>query len=114
MKKFAILFICTVSLLACNSQETQKKEKFEQLSVLEGLTEMSKEDYNNSKLMLDGNTIKVYDEEGQQLKGMKLMNLMMSGEYIHKAYVDEHNEVKVVIMVKATEEEKKEIEIMMK
>ena len=56
--------------------------------------------------MLDGNTIKVYDKEGQQLKGMKLMNLIMSAEYIHKAYVDEHNEVKVV-MVKNRRRKKK-------
>ena len=47
MKKFAILFICNGLSISLQQPGNSKKEKFEQLSVLEGLTEMSKEDYNN-------------------------------------------------------------------
>ena len=64
--------------------------------------------------MLDGENIAVYDADGNRLKGMKLLNIMSSGDYMPEFYVDENNEVKTVVLRAATKDDMMKKDLMTK
>jgi hypothetical protein len=61
----------------------------------------------DKKIKLDGETIPVYDNKGERIRGVKMMEAMMSGNYTPDFYMDKNKEIKVVVLRTATEDEKK-------
>lgn len=75
---------------------------------LKGLTKAGPNDLDPSKpLKFDGESIPVYTEDGKKLRGMELMQAVMSGDFVPEPYIDERKEVKAIVLRKASEEEKK-------
>lgn len=96
------------SLIMADEKETEIHTKKE---YLKGLTKATENNFSDEKIMLDGESIAVYDADGNRLKGLKLFNIMSSGDYMPEFYVDEKNEVKTVVLRAATKDEKEEMEI---
>ena len=59
------------------------------------------------QIKFDGETIPVYTDAGKRVKGMELMQLMMSREYTPTPYIDESKDIKAFVLRPATEEELK-------
>ena len=80
---------------------------------LNGLKKAGEDDIDPSqKIMFDGESIPVYTVEGKRIKGMEMMELMMSGDYIPEPYINENKEIKAFVLRPSTDEEKIEMQQM--
>ncbi|MBM3178542.1 MAG: TlpA family protein disulfide reductase [Bacteroidetes bacterium] len=110
---FILLFLFTSSFQA--AAQRNKKDNKSQSSVLAGLHKALPDELDqNEPLMLDGVTIPVYSENLEKLTGDKMMEYMMSGDYLPEPYIDEQKKVKLFLLRKATEEEKNRIKQVMR
>lgn len=111
MITFAMITLA-ISMTACMEKKNKKSLIMaDEKEYLKGLTKATENNFSDEKIMLDGESIAVYDADGNRLKGMKLLNIMSSGDYMPEFYVDENNEVKTVVLRAATKDEKEEMEI---
>ena len=102
MKNIFWIFIL-LTLLVHNSYSQQlpdKKQVFsaDLLEKLEGLTKGFPA--ANQEITLDGERIPIYQLDGKRVKGMELMDLIMSGDYAPEFYMDDQNEIKICVLVK--------------
>lgn len=79
---------------------------------LKGLTKASDEDFSNKEIILDGETIPIYDINRNRLKEMEMMQALTSGDYSPDLYINQNGEIKIVILRESTPEEKEIIESM--
>ena len=93
----------TFNLKAQNQEltDTSKKE------YLNGLTKATESDMLNKQIMLDGESIPVYNIEGKRIRGQEMMNVFMSGNYKPDFYLDKNKEIKVIALRALSKEEKK-------
>lgn len=110
MKNFGILFLfCTIFTVAGIAQENKSNNAL--TGILQGLTKATNDSGSPKPLILD--SVKIYSEEGRKLNNQDFGKFMMSGEYSIEPYVNIKEEVKVLILRKASEEEKVQIKKMM-
>jgi len=95
-----VFYIGAIGLTAQTTKNTLSEED------LKGLTKASDEDLSNKEIILDGETIPIYDIERNRIRGMEIMQVMMSSDYTPDFYIDQNGEIKVVLLRKATDEEK--------
>lgn len=96
-----LIGLITVSGIAqCNCS---KAPKFE---FLKGLRKAEQDELGNDRqIMLDGESIPVYDQKGKPIKGMELMKQLSSGEYSPDMYVNAKKEIRAIVLRKASEKE---------
>lgn len=117
MKHF-VIGLFTICLIFSNEFEASaqkgKKNTKDNSSVLAGLHKASPDELDpNEPLMIDGISIPLYSENLEKLTGEKMMEYMMSGDYVPEPYVDDQKKVKLFLLRKATEEEKNRIKQVM-
>lgn len=96
--------------LTLNAQDNETKtEKLDQ-TYLKTLHKANGEDLNGKEISLDGESIPVYDLNGQRIKGMTLMNAFMTGDFVPDFYLNSQKDIKLVILRKPTEAEKKQMQ----
>lgn len=97
-----LLSISSIHLIAQNQQyaETITKE------TLKTLTKVTENELMEQDIMIDGETIPVYNLEGKRIREMEIMNAMMSGDLIPDFYKDKNNKISVISLRKASLEEK--------
>jgi len=111
MKKQIVLIFTLGVVLSCSYQKKNNQTtQHEEVHFLDGL-KLANDDEMEIKLMLDGNSIPIYNEEGNKLGKIKIMKMMMTGDYLPQPYVNDSMEVKLVVMKKATEDEKQKVNI---
>lgn len=118
LKALFILLVSCIIIQGCLSKKTkidpapiQVPEALTKVNdLLDGLTKADLAEIGNSKMVIDGETIPVYLPDGKRVRGMEMMNIFMKGEYVIEPYVNQEEEVKVILLREATEEEKKETE----
>lgn len=93
--------------LIAQNEENKSVEKKE---YLKGLTKASENELLDKQIMLDGETFPVYDDKGERIRGMKMMEAMVSGNYTPDFYMDKNKEIKAVVLRISSEEEKKMME----
>ena len=92
-----VFYIGAIGLTAQTTKNTLSEED------LKGLTKASDEDLSNKEIILDGETIPIYDIERNRIRGMEIMQVMMSSDYTPDFYIDQNGEIKVVLLRKANE-----------
>jgi len=96
-------FFNYTSLMAHQNKENASIEKKE---YLKGLTKVGKNEMSDKQIMFDGETFPVYNK-GERIRGMKMMEAMISGDYTPDFYMDKNKEIKAAVLRMATEDEKK-------
>jgi peroxiredoxin len=105
----ALLFV--VSNLNAQKNNTKKTANSAQKeNPLKGLKKAGPNDLDPSKpIMLDPFNTPIYFENLSRLKPEEFMNAMMSGDYVPEPYIDKKANIKVIVLRKAGEEEKKQM-----
>lgn len=98
-----LCFFNYTGLMAQNKDTTNVEKK----EYLKGLTKASEDDLFDKQIMFDGESIPVYNIKGKRIRGMEMMEAMMSGNYTPDFYMDKSKEIKVAVLRMATEDEKK-------
>jgi len=93
----------TINLNAQNQEITNVEKK----EYLKGLTKASEDDLSDKQIMFDGESIPIYNIKGKRIRGMEMMEAMMSGNYTPDFYMDKNKEIKVAVLRIAMEGEKK-------
>ena len=93
----------TINLNAQNQEITNVEKK----EYLKGLTKASEDYLSDKQIMFDGESIPIYNIKGKRIRGMEMMEAMMSGNYTPDFYMDKNKEIKVAVLRIATEDEKK-------
>ncbi len=93
----------SINLMAQNKETTNVEKK----EHLKDLTKASEDDLSDKQIMLDGESIPVYNIKGKRIRGMEMMEAMMSGNYAPDFYMDKNKEIKVAVLRMITEDEKK-------
>lgn len=101
----SLLLLCGILIVNYSCQNSGKKKNNDE-EYLQGLTKASEKDLGKQDIMFDGESFPVYNKSGERIKGEKMMEFMMSGNYIPDFYVDENKKVKVAILRDVTEDEK--------
>lgn len=111
MKNSSVLILFLMMFNFCYAQEnTSSKSNNNNNSLLKGLTKAGPDDIDPSKpIMLDGVSVPVYSEDMKRLEGESLMKVMMSADYMPEPYIDSTKTVKLFVLRKATELEKKQM-----
>lgn len=100
-----ILFLLTAICLNAQSSNNLKKD-----NPLKGLRKAGPEDLDPSKpIMLDPLRMPMYYENMSKVNPEQFMSSMMSGEYVPEPFIDKKGNIKVFILRKASETEKKQI-----
>ncbi len=68
---------CTSKRMVVKTDAT----KTETMDFLDGLTKANMEDLGDSETMIDGESIPLYLPNGERIRGKKMMDVLMSGEY---------------------------------
>ncbi len=109
--KFTKIILATILLnsMCITNVSAQSKEisKLEKKGILKGLTRATQNELSNQNIMIDGESIPIYNMEGERLRGNKMIEVMISGNYTPELYMNAKKEIKVAILRKASEEEKK-------
>jgi len=95
-------FFNYTSLMAQNKENASIEKK----EYLKGLTKVGKNEMSDKQIMFDGETFPVYNK-GERIRGMKMMEAMISGDYTPDFYMDKNKEIKAAVLRMATEDEKK-------
>jgi peroxiredoxin len=120
--KFAVKLLIVIALAAltgfiCLAQEQPAAEISAQQAAegpLKGLKKAMPGDIDPSKqIMLNPDEMPMYMENGDQIKGNKFMEAIMSGKYVPEPYIDDKKEIKAFVFRTATEDEKKQIQAML-
>jgi len=102
-----ILLLCGIFLNSTiNAQEAPEKE------FLQGLVKVSNGELGSMQIMMDGETFPIYNMDDERVQGMKMMEYMMSGDFVPEFYMNDQKEIKAAVLRKATEDEKKMIKKM--
>lgn len=111
MKKSSLLILFLILFNFCYAQENASiKNNNSTNTLLDGLKKAGPDDLDPSKpIMLDGVSIPVYSEDFKRLEGESFMKAMMSAEFIPIPYVDDKKDVKLFLLRKASDEEKKQM-----
>jgi|GEM_PF-7087590 len=113
MNYLKILSILLVSFLMITNVQAQEIDYTKKYEFLKGLKKACEGDIDpNQQIQLDGNSIPIYNLEGERLSGMELMESFMSGDYSPELYIDDKKDIKAVLLRKATEEEKRQMKEM--
>jgi len=96
-------FFNYTSLMAQNKENASIEKK----EYLKGLTKVGKNEMSDKQIMFDGETFPVYNNKGERIRGMKMMEAMISGDYTPDFYMDKNKEIKAAVLRMATEDEKK-------
>lgn len=99
--KITKMIIVTLLFLSANLFAQTKTSQ----EHLKGLTKASPVELAKKKIMLDGETIPVYNIEGKRIRGQEMMTVMMSGKYTPEFYLDKDKEIKAIVLRAATEDE---------
>jgi len=92
LKKILILtIVCFSSTLF---SQIKPSDDIKNNEFLDGLTLATAEDLAKNKIILDGETIPIYNIEGIRVKGNEFMTLLVSGKYTFDFYVDENHDFK--------------------
>ncbi|NQX86642.1 MAG: TlpA family protein disulfide reductase [Flavobacteriaceae bacterium] len=102
--KILAIVICILSSTIVNAQKDKP--------YLKGLTKATEAEMSTVNIMLDGESIAVYDENGKRLRGQEIMNAFDSKKYMPAFYLDAQKECKVVQLNITTKEEMKIMEQM--
>lgn len=94
-----ILFLCITSILSAQEH-------------LKGLTKATQEEISKKQIMLDGETIPVYNLDGKRIRGQEMMEAIMSGNYTPDFYLDDKKDIKVIALRLSTKEEKEQMKMM--
>jgi len=109
--RFTKIIILTILLCSFNSinltAQNQKLAKTIEKEYLKDLTKATEKEMETQQIMFDGETFPVYDNKGERIRGMKMMEAMMSGNYTPDLYMDKNKEIKAAVLRMATEVEKK-------
>ncbi len=130
--KFSLILCISILVFSCKntkdvSQNTPKEntEPIENVdkesevlendleTVLEGLHLLSFDELENQHIMIDGQSMPVYDSNGNKLEGMELVSYFQSGDFKPDIYGNDSGLAKAVVMVEMTEEEKEAIKMEM-
>ena len=111
MKKSSLLILFLILLNFCYAQENASiKNNKSTNPLLEGLKQAGPDDIDPSKpIMLDGVSVPVYSDDFKRLEGESFMKAMMSAEFVPIPYVDEKKDIKLFLLRKASDEEKKQM-----
>ncbi len=104
-KIISLLLLCGILIVNFSCQNS-KKEKINDKEYLQGLTKANEKDLGQQEIMLDGESFPVYDKAGEKIKGEKMMEIMMSGNYTPDFYVDQNKKIKAAVLRDATGDEK--------
>ncbi len=115
MKKIILLAVLALIFAAANanaqknsSKKTSKTAQKE--NPLKGLKKAGPEDMDpNKPIMLDPFNTPMYFENLSRLKSEEFMTAMMSGDFVPEPYLDKKGDIKVFVLRKASEEEKKQM-----
>ncbi|MCY1633927.1 TlpA family protein disulfide reductase [Marinifilum sp. D737] len=108
MKLFkTIILLLSFSLITTSGiAQCESCSKNPELEFLKGLQKAEQDELGKDRLiMLDGESIPVYDQKGKRFKGMELMKQLSSGEYSPDMYVNEKKVIQAIVLQKATEKE---------
>ena len=105
-KQIISIFLLCGFLTTNLSCQNVKKEQTNDKEYLKGLTKASESDLSDQDIMLDGESIPVYNIDGKRIRGMEMMEAIMSGKYSQDYYVDKNKEIKAMVLVTAKEDEK--------
>ncbi len=114
IKHIIILTILLSNLYSINlTAQNGTVAKFDKKELLKGLTKATEADLLSKQVMLDGETVPVYNHKGERIRGNAMMDAMTSAEYSPDIYMDSNKEVKLVILRVATAQEKMAMEQML-
>ena len=91
-----LILITSLNMIGCSNDT----------NYLEGLTIVPKEELNDRPISLDGETIPIYDINGERLIGDDVMLAMFSGNFGYDCYMDDSKEIKAIAFREATAQEK--------
>ncbi len=105
--KYIILTVVLLSFSSINlaAQGQEHPSSFDATH----LTKATDEELGTKQIMLDGESVPVYNMEGERVRGMEMAKLLMSGNYSPDFYLDKEKEIKAVVLRESTEEEKEEM-----
>lgn len=115
MKKIILLALMAVLFVASNANAQKNSSKkttktAQKDNPLKGLKKAGPEDMDPSKpIMLDPFNTPIYFENLKRLKPEEFMTAMMSGDFVPEPYIDKKGDIKVIMLRKASEEEKKQM-----
>ena len=110
MKNYILLLLAIGSLLTLEGCTNKKSATSENLSFLPGLVKANLSELKNVEMKLDGETIPIYFKDGKRVKGMEMMNALMSGAYSPEPYVNSENEIKAYLLRELSDKEMKSVE----
>lgn len=112
-KIIAFILILTCFIHSNLIAQEKKSLKAGEIEAFKGLKKAGSNDIDSKmQINLDGESIPVYNEEGKRIKGMEIMKILMSGDFKPDIYINETKEIKAVLMRKANENEKKQMQYM--
>lgn len=91
--------VCMLSVTTLNAQNEK--------TYLKGLTKATEAELGTKEIMLDGESIPVYNVEGKRIRGQEMMLALSSGKYMPAFYLNDKKDIKVIQLNVATAEEKK-------
>jgi len=112
LEQIIVVVLIVALSLVNNSCKDGKGEINNQKELLTSFTKANEDDMSKQQIMLDGESIPIYNEDGERLRGVEMMKTLMSGDFIPDFYKDKNNTIKVAVLRKATEEEKQRMKEM--
>jgi len=115
MKKTILLALLALIFVAVNANAQKNNSKkttktAQKDNPLKGLKKAGPEDMDpNKPVMLDPFSTPIYYENLNRLKPEEFMSAMMSGDYVPEPHIDKKGDIKVIVLRKASEEEKKQM-----
>lgn len=103
---FIFILSSLFSLIKIQAQETETK------AYLKGLVKVANEELGTMKIQMDGETFPIYNMDDERVRGMEMMEALMSGDHVPEFYMDDNKEIKAAVLRKSTDEEKKMIKEM--
>lgn len=79
---------------------------------MKGLSLATDEYLEANQIMLDGESFPVYNVKGERLRGQKIMEALMSGDFTPDFYLDDNLQLKASMLRATTAEERKMMEKM--
>ena len=126
LKVLSILAITIICIASCKSNKALVQEEVttatkevrevkeeitttEPLDFLNGLTKANQEDFHNTTMEHDGESIPVYLPDGKRVKGMELVEALTAVDFFPEIYVNKENEIAAYVVRKDIDEDVKVI-----
>ena len=111
--KFTKIIILTLLLNSFGpSNLYAQNDSSEKIELLKGLSLATDEYLEANQIMLDGESFPVYNVKGERLRGQKIMEALMSGDFTPDFYLDDNLQLKASMLRATTAEERKMMEKM--